>query len=115
MDMNEYMQTPDDLLIRKFFDDHKEAPLPDRDFTRRVMKSLPRRDSHIAAWWNIAVSTVALLLLYVSGALEMMITFIKGTLNGMIQTGMAEVNPFSLLIVFVVLICLCGRKIWTMA
>jgi hypothetical protein len=116
MDMNEIKQLPEELLVRKFFDDYKEAaPLPDHHFTRRVMRSLPHRNSRIAVWWNVAVSVIALLLLYVSGTFGIMVTFIKGTLKGMIQTGMAEVNPFALLIVFVVLICLCGRKIWTMA
>ena len=99
-------ETTDDKLLQQFFSDNRKE-IEDNGFSRRVMHHLPNRYYRISQLWSLFCFTLAVVQL-VLGAL-------RETFTSAIQSGAAELDPKSLIIVAVVLVYLGYRKICSLA
>ena len=100
-------ETTDDKLLQQFFSDNRKE-IEDNGFSRRVMHHLPNRYYRISQLWSLFCFTLAVVLFFVLGAL-------RETFTSAIQSGAAELDPKSLIIVAVVLVYLGYRKICSLA
>jgi hypothetical protein len=57
--------TDDDILLRKFFDDNKQA-IPDNGFSEKVIKQIPLRNTRLVSLWQCicAISAIALFIIF---------------------------------------------------
>ena len=102
-------ETTDDKLLQQFFSDNRKE-IEDNGFSRRVMHHLPNRYYRISQLWSLFCFTLAVVLFFVLDGLAL-----RETLTSAIQSGAAELDPKSLIIVAVVLVYLGYRKICSLA
>ena len=103
----------DDNLLKQFFSENKQE-IADNGFTRRVMQSLPNRDTKIA---NILVSLCALaslILFVVSDGLLALVGVLREVFVSIVQNNAANFDLKTLLIISAVLLYLGVRKIYSM-
>ena len=91
-------ETTDDKLLQQFFSDNRKE-IEDNGFSRRVMFCF----------------TLAVVLFFVLDGLQLVLGALRETFTSAIQSGAAELDPKSLIIVAVVLVYLGYRKICSLA
>ena len=104
-------ETTDDKLLQQFFSDNRKE-IEDNGFSRRVMHHLPNRISQL---WSLFCFTLAVVLFFVLDGLQLVLGALRETFTSAIQSGAAELDPKSLIIVAVVLVYLGYRKICSLA
>ena len=107
-------ETTDDKLLQQFFSDNRKE-IEDNGFSRRVMHHLPNRDYRISQLWSLFCFTLAVVLFFVLDGLQLVLGALRETFTSAIQSGAAELDPKSLIIVAVVLVYLGYRKICSLA
>ena len=107
-------ETTDDKLLQQFFSDNRKE-IEDNGFSRRVMHHLPNRYYRISQWWSLFCFTLAVVLFFVLDGLQLVLGALRETFTSAIQSGAAELDPKSLIIVAVVLVYLGYRKICSLA
>lgn len=81
----------------------------------RVMHHLPNRYYRISQLWSLFCFTLAVVLFFVLDGLQLVLGALRETFTSAIQSGAAELDPKSLIIVAVVLVYLGYRKICSLA
>lgn len=107
-------ETTDDKLLQQFFSDNRKE-IEDNGFSRRVMHHLPNRYYRISQLWSLFCFTLAVVLFFVLDGLQLVLGALRETFTSAIQSGAAELDPKSLIIVAVVLVSLGYRKICSLA
>ena len=107
-------ETTDDKLLQQFFSDNRKE-IEDNGFSRRVMHHLPNRYYRISQLWSLFCFTLAVVLFFVLDGLQLVLGALRETFTSAIQSGAAELDPKSLIIVAVVLVYLGYRKICSLA
>jgi len=107
-------ETTDDKLLQKFFSDNRKE-IEDNGFSRRVMHHLPDRYNRISQLWSLFCFTLAVVLFFVLDGLQLVMGALRETFTSAIQSGVAELDPKSLIIVAIVLLYLGYRKICSLA
>lgn len=107
-------ETTDDKLLQQFFSDNRKE-IEDNGFSRRVMHHLPNRYYLISQLWSLFCFTLAVVLFFVLDGLQLVLGALRETFTSAIQSGAAELDPKSLIIVAVVLVYLGYRKICSLA
>ena len=107
-------ETTDDKLLQQFFSDNRKE-IEDNGFSRRVMHHLPNRYYRISQLWSWFCFTLAVVLFFVLDGLQLVLGALRETFTSAIQSGAAELDPKSLIIVAVVLVYLGYRKICSLA
>ncbi len=108
------MMENDDKLLVDFFAGHRQE-IPDNGFTRRVMRHLPDRTLWISQIWVAFCFTLALVLFVVFNGLQLVLGTLRETFTAAAQSGVAELDPKSLLTAGIVLLFLLYRKICSLA
>lgn len=103
-----------DKLLRDFFAENKQE-IADNGFSRRVMRRLPDRSYRLARIWSALVTALAAVLFVRLGGLEAAWETIREVFVSMIQQGVTNLDPKSMIIATVVLLFLATRKIASMA
>lgn len=103
-----------DKLLKEFFADNKRE-VADAGFTRRVMHHLPDRSNRLANLWTTFVMCVAAVLFVKLGGLEAVGGTLKEVFASMISNCAANLDPQSIIITVIVLLCLVTRKVCSMA
>lgn len=103
-----------DKLLRDFFEENKRE-IADNGFSRRVMRRLPDRSHRLTRIWSAFVMALAAVLFVWLGGLEAAWETIREVFAGMIQQGVTNLDPKSMIIATVVLLFLATRKIASMA
>ena len=107
-------ETTDDKLLQQFFSDNRKE-IEDNGFSRRVMHHLPNRYYRISQLCSLFCFTLAVVLFFVLDGLQLVLGALRETITSAIQSGAAELDPKSLIIVAVVLVYLGYRKICSLA
>lgn len=107
-------ETTDDKLLQQFFSDNRKE-IEDNGFSRRVMHHLSDRYYRISQLWSLFCFTLAVVLFFVLDGLQLVLGALRETFTSAIQSGAAELDPKSLIIVAVVLVYLGYRKICSLA
>ncbi len=107
-------ETTDDKLLQQFFSDNRKE-IEDNGFSRRAMHHLPNRYYRISQLWSLFCFTLAVVLFFVLDGLQLVLGALRETFTSAIQSGAAELDPKSLIIVAVVLVYLGYRKICSLA
>lgn len=108
------MKTDDDKLLKQFFSERK-LEIEDNGFSRRVMHSLPGRKHKWSQLWSILCMIVAVTLFFVLGGLQGIVGTLREVFVSMVQQGVMNIDPRSIIIAAIVLIALAIRKAWSMA
>lgn len=108
------METIDDKILQQFFSDNKKE-IEDNGFSRRVMHHLPDRYYRISQLWSLFCFTLAVVLFFALDGLQLVVGAIRETFSSAVNSGVAELDPKSLIIAAVVLLYLGYRKICTLA
>lgn len=108
------METTDDKLLQKFFSDNRKE-IEDKGFSRRVMHHLPDRYYRISQLWSLFCFTLAVVLFFVLDGLQLVLGTLRETFTNALQSGAAEIDPKSLIIVAVVLLYFGYHKICSLA
>lgn len=107
-------KTTDDKLLQQFFSDNRKE-IEDNGFSRRVMHRLPDRYNRISQWWSTLCFTLAAALFFALDGIPLVMRALRETFTGAMQSGITEIDPKSLIIVMVVLVCLGSRKLYSLA
>ncbi len=107
-------ETTDDKLLQKFFSDNRKE-IEDNGFSRRVMHHLPDRYYRISQLWSLFCFTLAIVLFFVLDGLQLVLATLRETFTSALESGAAEIDPKSLVIVAVVLLYFGYRKICSLA
>lgn len=108
------MTENDDKLLESFFAGERQE-VADNGFTRRVMRSLPRRSNRMARLWTAGGFTLAAVLFVLLDGVQLVWDTLRETFTSTIESGMTHTDPKSLLIAVVVLLFLMYRKIASLA
>lgn len=109
------MMENDDKLLRQIFADNR-LELADNGFSRRVMRSLPRRTNRLYQVWNVLCFSLAAVLFVALDGVELIIGTLREVFHSMVQSGTAtQVDPKSLIVVVIVLTFLGYKKMSTLA
>ncbi len=107
-------ETTDDKLLQQFFSDNRKE-IEDNGFSRRVMHHLPDRYYRISQLWSLFCFTLAIVLFFVLDGLQLVLGTLRETFTSALESGAAEIDPKSLIIVAVVLLYFGYRKICSLA
>ncbi len=108
------MMETDDKLIRSFFEENKKE-IADRGFSRRVMRSLPRRKNRIFKALTIAIGIAAFGLFIAYDGLLGLIYIIRDLFIAIAQNSNLYTDPKSIIIAVVVLAVLGFSKICSLS
>lgn len=108
------MTENDDKLLESFFAEERQE-VADNGFTRRVMRSLPRRSNRLARLWTAGGFALAAVLFVALDGLELLWNSLREAFTSTLADGMAQVDPRSMAIAVVVLLYLMYRKIASLA
>ncbi len=108
------METTDDKLLQKFFSDNCRE-IEDNGFSRRVMHHLPDRYYRISQLWSLLCFTLAVVLFFALDGLQLVLGTLRETFTAALESGAAQIDPKSLIIVAIVLIYFGYRKICSLA
>ncbi|WP_321478385.1 DUF5056 domain-containing protein [uncultured Bacteroides sp.] len=108
------MMEKDDMLLNQFFNTQKKE-IEDNGFSRRVMRKLPNRTKYLSKLWVSFCTALALILFFTMNGLQLMTNALREIFTSLIQHGIENLDPKSLLIAVVVILFLCLRKVCTMA
>lgn len=105
----------DDILLKRFFTEHKQQPADD-GFSRRVMRSLPDRVNPWLKVWNFCCWASALLIFVALDGFSLVWNALREVFISLVQQGAAEqIDLKSLFVVAAVLSFLGYRKLASMA
>ena len=107
-------ETTDDKLLQQFFSDNRKE-IEDNGFSRRVMHHLPDRYYRSSQLRSLLCFTLAVASFFVLDGVQLALGALRETFTSAIQSGAAELDPKSLIIVAVVLVYLGYRKICSLA
>lgn len=110
MDMTEN----NDKLLESFFAESRQE-VADNGFSRRVMRSLPRRSNRLARLWTAMGFTLAAVLFVWMDGVQLTWDILRETFTATVESGMAHADPKSLVIAVAVLLYLMYRKIASLA
>lgn len=99
----------DNMLVRRFFDEHP-VNVPDDGFSRRVMRRLPDRERLYARLWT-AFSIVAVIAsLTINGGFATLKTLLHTSVAGIVERCDLLQHPLlaAYAVVLVVSTCVCG-------
>ena len=108
------MTENDDKLLENFFAE-KRQEVADNGFTRRVMRSLPRRSNRLARLWTAGGFTLAAVLFVLLDGIQLVWDTLRETLTSTLENGMVQTDPKSLALAVVVLLFLMYKKIASLA
>ena len=107
------MTESDDKLVKAFFLERKQV-IEDKDFSKHVLKELPNRERVYINLWIAFCSIVGAILFIVFGGVNMLVDLIYKIPASEVVTSIAQTDPVSLLVVFVVLVVLGMQRIFSM-
>lgn len=108
------MTETNDKLLRDFFTDQKKE-IADNGFSRRVMQNLPNRSNRLSQLWTVLITLTGIVLFFGLGGLNALWSTLREVFISMVQSGIATLDPKSLVIAAVVLIFLGTRKVCSLA
>lgn len=115
------MMENDDKLLVQFFAENRQE-IADNGFTYRVMHHLPDRTRRISQLWVTFCYTLALVLFFVFNGMQVVSDLLREAFTAasqtnidIAQTGIAEIDPKSLMIAGAVLLYFIYRKICSLA
>ncbi len=108
------MTENDDKLLEGFFAEERQE-VADNGFTRRVMRSLPRRNNRLARLWTAGSFTLAAVLFVLLDGVQLVWNTLRETFTSTLESGMAQTDPKSLALAVVVLLFLMYKKIASLA
>lgn len=107
------MMETDDKLIRDFFNENRQE-VPDRGFSRRVMRKLPQRRNLVFKICGIVIALFAFALFIAYGGLLGIIYLFRDMFISLAQNSNLFTDPKSIIIAVIVLAILGFNKIWSM-
>ncbi len=108
------MTENNDKLLEEFFAANRHE-IADRGFSRRVMRSLPKRHNHLARLWTAGGFTLAAVLFVLQDGLQLTWETLRETFTDALANNAAQIDPRSMLIAAAVLLFLMYRKIASLA
>lgn len=108
------MKTTDDKLLQHFFTENRQE-INDDGFSRRIMSHLPNRYYRISQIWTFCCFTLALVLFVLLDGAKLVLETLRETFTVTIQNNVTELDPKSLIIALLVVLCLVYRKICSLA
>ncbi len=100
--------------MASFFAEHRQD-IADNGFSRRVLRHLPDNSQRLSQIWTACCFTLALVLLVAFGGLQAILNTLCETFETSLRSGVAEIDPKSLIIAGIVLSYFAYRKISTLA
>ena len=108
------MTENDDKLLDSFFAEERQE-VADNGFTRRVMRSLPRRSNRLARLWTAGGFALAAVLFVALDGLELLWNSLREAFTATLADGMAQTDPRSMAVAVVVVLFLMYKKIASLA
>jgi len=104
------MMNKDDILLKQFFADHKQE-IADNGFSQRVMHRLPDRQQRLAHWWSLFCFMAGLIWFTLVDGWNLLWGTLQGVVADISTATLPEVEPQTILVLLIALICLGYRKI----
>ncbi len=107
-------EADNERLLRDFFAENRQE-IADNGFSRRIIRHLPDRNRRLARIWNTCVMAIATGLFVWMDGVEAVWETIREVFIGMVSHNAASLDPQSVIIAAVVLLCMVTRKVASLA
>ena len=71
------MTKDDDILIDKLFDEIRQMDIPDKDFSHKVMRSLPDKVNRVSRLWTVFCISVGIIMSFVFLVWQLIAVYIE--------------------------------------